>query len=74
MSSNISVCTQALTPQKRALPLCRVSAPKTRRRQRGNPKKLSVQVRKSDFADAVQNNSPWLSSIIKGLEFCFDLF
>ena len=29
---------------------------------------------KSDSADAVQNNSPWLSSTIKGLEFCFDLF
>lgn len=62
------VCTQALTPRNQ---YCSVSCLPLKHAggKEATLKKLPVQVRKSDFADAVQNNSPWRSSIIKGLEF-----
>lgn len=60
----------AVTQTPLLLSLCHVfMSPK-----KGNPKKLPVQVRKSGFADIGWSNSPWLSNIIKGLQFCFDLF
>lgn len=75
MSSNISaVCTQALTPPETSIASVSCLPPKTRRRQRGNPKTSSSSA-KEWFCWVVQNNSPWLSSIIKGLgSFVFDLF